>query len=237
MKRVVSMLVITLWLGCLSVSAYAQSENLSAGHSWGVGIRFLPNVLYPPGPMETDQALGTLVAAQLWITDTVGFEAGGWLSGFSDQWSERSFVNLVGGLIFKVLDSAQGDLYIAGRGIHLESVSRNQGYCCPRCVDMPCKYQEKPAKDKEDDQTDPAKLWAYSENRTSTLAFEGMAGIEWSFSRNLTLDFEFGMIFAQVVGINIPASPEEKSTNYSSTSFGMTLHLGLYYYFVPATKP
>ena len=119
----------------------------------------------------------------------------------------------------------------------MESVSRNSGYCCPRCLDIACKYAEKPAKDKEDDGTAPAKPWPYTENRTSTLAFEGVAGVEWSLSRNLTLNFEFGMIFAQVMGVNLPASPEEKPSTYSSTSFGMTLHLGLYYYFVPMTKP
>jgi hypothetical protein len=239
MKKFFWILGLALCVGSLGFSALAQTENLSAGRTFGMGLRFLPNMLYPAGPMETDQALGSVMTAQLWITETVALEAGGWMTGFSDEWSYRSFVNMTGGMIFKVSDGIRADLYIAGRGIRLESLSRNPGYCCPRC--MTCvKEGETPPQQKEGDNEQPpiAKPWQGGyESRQSTLAFEGVAGMEFSLSQNMVLDFEFGIVCAQMMSVNIPPNPEEKPSTYSSRSFGMTLHLGLYYSFVPvATK-
>jgi hypothetical protein len=234
MKKMFALILVALGIWCLSTLALAQPENLSTGRTLGLGMRFLPSALYPNGPMETDQALGTVVTAQLWFSDSVGLEAGGWVSGFSDQWSERSFTNMVAGMIFKIVDGDRADLYAAGRGIRMEGINRNPGYCCVRCVNYACPVDTQPKENKDGDQPTISKPWPGGyENRTSTLAFEGVAGLEWSLSRNMVLDFEFGMIFAQVMGVNFPPNPEEKPTTYSSTSFGMTLHLGVYYYFVP----
>ncbi len=235
MKKFCALIFVVFTILCFSSVSYAQAGNFSNGRSWGLGIRFLPNALYPSGPMETDQSLVTVITGQLWLSDTVALEAGGWMSGFQDQWSMRSFTNITAGMLFKIHDSAQVDLYVAGRGIRTEGINRNLGYCCYRCPECALDGKTPPAKEAPNgDQATITKPWPGGyENRTSTLAFEGVAGLEWSFSSNVVWDFEFGMIFAQVMGVNFPPAPEEKPTSYSSTSFGMSMHIGFYYYFVP----
>jgi hypothetical protein len=242
MRSFLGILGLVCCFGSIGICASAQTENLSVQRSLGLGVRFWPSSFVPAAPMDTDLQLGTAVAAQLWFTDTVALEAGGWASGLMDSWSQRTFTSLSGGVLFKVADHAQADFYIAGRGIHMEVISRNPGYCCRECPPpYICPVKTNAAtieesrrdedQDEEGEESDAIRWPPYAESRTSTLAFEGVAGIEWSLSPHLALDFEFGLIFAQVMGMHIPSHPEEKPTTYSSNSFGMTLHLGFYYYF------
>jgi hypothetical protein len=232
--------LIALFFSFFAHLALAQAENLSDGRQFGIGIRYLPNFLFPSGPIDTDLSIGTVITGQLWLSETVALEAGGWMSGFQDQWSFRSYTNMMAGMIFRAYDSAQIDFYVAGRGMRAEGINRNPGYCCYRCPECALDGKTPPPsststeKESTGDSTDIIKPWPGGyENRTSTLAFEGVAGMEWSLSPNMVWDFEFGLIFAQIMGLNLPPNPEEKPTTFSSTSYGISMHIGFYYYFVP----
>ncbi|MFN4218699.1 MAG: hypothetical protein ACK4HB_05410, partial [Candidatus Bipolaricaulia bacterium] len=124
---VLSSLVVLALVG-VSAACGAQPENLSVGRLAGIGVRFLPSALMPIGPSDVDPALGAALTGQYWVSDLLAIEVGGWMSGFSDSWNPRSFTSLSAGLLLKLSDNAQDDLYLAGRAISLQSVYRN--YCC-----------------------------------------------------------------------------------------------------------
>jgi hypothetical protein len=156
--------------------SWAQGENLSVGRSVGIGARFLPNALMPVGPSDIDPALGTALTGQYWLSDLLAIELGGWLSGFSDTVNPRSFTSLSGGLLLKLFDNPHDDLYLAGRAISVQSVYRN--YCCV--------YREG---ELPSEKIMPPYPWPSFESRTATLAFEVAAGIERSWSAQLTTNF------------------------------------------------
>jgi hypothetical protein len=219
MKRA-GALASALVLLCVGFSelSWAQGENLSAGRSVGIGVRFLPSALMPVGPSDVDPALGAALTGHYWVSELLALEIGGWLSGFNDSWNPRRFTSLSGGLLLKLSDNPQDDLYLAGRAISVQSVYRN--YCCVY---------------REEDKIMPPYPWPSSESRT--LAFEVTAGIERSWSAQLATNLEFGFIYAQVMTTNFPppASPEEpvplpKPEAVAATSFGITVHISVNFY-------
>jgi hypothetical protein len=196
------------------------------GRSVGIGVRFLPNALMPVGPSDIDPALGTALTGQYWLSDLLAIELGGWLSGFSDTVNPRSFTSLSGGLLLKLFDNPHDDLYLAGRAISVQSVYRN--YCCV--------YREG---ELPSEKIMPPYPWPSFESRTATLAFEVAAGIERSWSAQLTTNFEFGFVYAQTMTTNLPPPgeppPEEpvplpKPETTAATSFGITLHISVNFY-------
>nr|BAL59698.1 hypothetical protein HGMM_OP4C334 [Candidatus Acetothermum autotrophicum] len=224
---VVSILVVLI---CVSLSelGWAQGENLSVGRFVGVGARWLPNALMPVGPSDVDPALGTAFTGQYWVSDLLAIEAGGWLSGFSDSWNPRSFTSLSGGLLLKLADNPQDDLYLAGRAISVQSVFRN--YCCVYREGEPPEESEKIM---------PPYPWPSYESRTSILAFEVAAGIERSWSAHVTTNLEFGFVYAQTMTTNLPPPgeppPEEpvplpKPETTAATNFGFVLHISVNFY-------
>lgn len=214
----------------MNAACWAQPENLSVGRSVGIGARFLPSALMPVGPSDVDPALGAALTGQYWVNDLLAIEVGGWISGFSDSWNPRSFTSLFGGLLLKLSDNAQDDLYLAGRAISVQSVYRN--YCCVyREGEQPIEVQQ--------DKIMPPYPWPSYESRTSTLAFEVTAGIERSWSAQLATNLEFGFIYAQVMTTNFPPPggppPEEpvplpKPETVAATSFGITVHISVNFY-------
>jgi hypothetical protein len=213
----------------LSEPGWAQEENLSVGRSVGIGARFLPNALMPVGPSDIDPALGTALTGQYWLSDLLAIEMGGWLSGFSDTVNPRSFTSLSGGLLLKLSDNPHDDLYLAGRAISVQSVYRN--YCCV--------YREGEPPAQPSEKIMPPYPWPSFESRTATLAFEVAAGIERSWSAQLTTNFEFGFVYAQTMTTNLPPPgeppPEEpvplpKPETTATTSFGITLHISVNFY-------
>ncbi|MCX8103847.1 MAG: hypothetical protein N3E42_05385 [Candidatus Bipolaricaulota bacterium] len=209
---------------------WAQQENLSVGRFVGIGARFLPNVLMPVGPSDIDPVLGAAITGQYWISDLLAIEAGGWLSGFRDAWNPRSFTSLSGGLLLKLSDNAYDDLYLAARAISVQSVYRH--YCCVY------REGEPPAKARQDEIMPPYP-WPSFESRTSTLAFAVAFGIERSWSAQVTTNFEFGFIYAQVMTTHLPPPgvpvPEEpvptpKPETTALTSFGITMHISVNFY-------
>ncbi len=225
---VVGSLLTLIFVG-MSVACWAQPENLSVERFVGIGVRFLPSALMPIGPSDIDPALGAAITGHYWVSDLVAIEVGGWLSGFSDSWNPRSFTSLSGGLLLKLSDNAQDDLYLAGRAISFQSIYRN--YCCI--------YREgEPPTEVQQDKIMPPYPWPY-ESRTSILAFEVTAGIERSWSAQVTTNVEFGFIYAQVMTTNFPPPggppPEEpvplpKPETAASTSFGITVHISVNFY-------
>jgi hypothetical protein len=210
----------------LSEPGWAQEENLSVGRSVGIGVRFLPNALMPVGPSDIDPALGTALTGQYWLSDLLAIEMGGWLSGFSDTVNPRSVTSLSGGLLLKLSDNPHDDLYLAGRAISVQSVYRN--YCCVYREDEP-----------PSEKIMPPYPWPSFESRTATLAFEVAAGIERSWSAQLTTNFEFGFVYAQTMITNLPPPgeppPEEpvplpKPETIAATSFGFTVHISVNFY-------
>lgn len=222
-------LVVLVIVG-LSELGWAQGENLSVGRSMGIGARFLPSALMPVGPSDVDPALGTAITGQYWMSDLLAIEVGGWMTGFSDSWNPRSFTSLSGGLLLKLSDNAQDDLYLAGQAISVQSVYRN--YCCVyREGEVPAEAQQ--------DKIMPPYPWPNYESRTSTLAFEVTAGIERSWSAQMTTSFEFGFVYAQMMTTNFPPPgeplPEEpiplpKPETVAATSFGITVHISVNFY-------
>jgi hypothetical protein len=180
----------------------------------------------PIAPSDTDPALGTALTLHSWVSDLLAIEVGGWISGFSDSWNPHSFTSLSGGLLLKLSDNPQDDLYLAARALLVQSVYRN--YCCI--------YREgEPPVEAQQDKIMPPYPWPSSESRTSTLAFEVTAGIERSWSPQVTTNFEFGFVYAQVMTTNFPSPPEEpiptpKPETFAATSFGVTLHMGINFY-------
>ena len=207
--------------------SWAQGENLSVGRSVGIGVRFLPNALMPVGPSDIDPALGTALTGQYWLSDLLAIEMGGWLSGFSDTFNPRSFTSLSGGLLLKLSDNPHDDLYLAGRAISVQRVYRN--YCCV--------YREG---ETPSEKIMPPYPWSSFESRTATLAFEVAAGIERSWSAQLTTNFEFGFVYAQTMIMNLPPPgepppaeepvPLPKPETTAATSFGITLHISVNFY-------
>lgn len=222
-------LVVLIIVG-LSELSWAQGENLSIGRSMGIGARFLPGALMPVGPSDVDPVLGTAITGQYWMSDLLAIEVGGWMTGFSDSWNPHSFTSLSGGLLLKLSDNAQDDLYLAGRAISVQSVYRN--YCCVyREGEVPAEAQQ--------DKIMPPYPWPNYESRTSTLAFEVTAGIERSWSAQMTTNFEFGFVYAQMMTTNFPPPgeppPEEpiplpKPETVAATSFGITVHISVNFY-------
>ncbi len=216
-------ITVCVFLG-ISVGGLAQDENLSIGRGIGIGARFLPSALMPIGPSDVDPALGSALTGQYWMSDLLAIEIGGWASGFSDAWNPRSYTSLSGGLLLKLSDNAHDDLYLAARAISVQSVYRNY-YCCVYPVET------------QQDKMPPP--WPSYESRTSTLAFEVTAGIERSWSAQITTNLEFGFIYAQTMTTNLPppgeVPPEEpvpmpKPETIAATSFGITLHISVNFY-------
>jgi hypothetical protein len=212
----------------ISAVGLAQDENLSVSRGIGVGTRFLPNALMPVGPSDVDPALGTAFTGQYWLSDLLAIELGGWLSGFSDTFNPRRFTSISGGLLLKLSDTPQDDLYLAGRAISVQSVYKS--YCCVYREGEPVAPDEKIM---------PPYPWPSFESRTATLAFEVAAGIERSWSAQLTTNFEFGFVYAQTMITNLPPPgeppPEEpvplpKPETTAATSFGFVVHVSINFY-------
>ena len=212
----------------LSEPGWAQEENLSVGRSVGIGARFLPNALMPVGPSDVDPALGTALTGQYWLSDLLAIELGGWLSGFSDTFNPRRFTSISGGLLLKLSDTPQDDLYLAGRAISVQSVYKS--YCCVYREGEPVAPDEKIM---------PPYPWPSFESRTATLAFEVVAGIERSWSSHVTTNFECGFVYAQTMITNLPPPgepppgepvPLPKPETIAVTSFGFTVHISVNFY-------
>ncbi len=220
-------LLLLVTVGAVVETSGAQTENFSAGRGLGIGARFLPQALMPSAPSDTAPALGSALTLHYWVSDLLAIEVGGWLSGVSDSWNLRSFTSLSGGLLLKLSDNLQDDLYLAARAISVQSVYRN--HCCI--------YREgEPPVAPQDEKIMPPYPWPSYESRTSTLAFAVTAGIERSRSSHVTTNLEFGFIYAQVMTTIIPppvgSPPEEpiptpQPETFAATSFGVALHISI----------
>ncbi|MGQ9477323.1 MAG: hypothetical protein ACUVRH_02385 [Candidatus Bipolaricaulia bacterium] len=226
-------------LAQVQAQAQAQKEDLSAGRGWGFGVRFLPQALMPLALSEVDPALTTAVTLKYWTKGSLGFEAGGWLSRYSDTWSSRDLTSLSGGALFKLYDSPRADLYLAGRAISLQSFYKD-GYII--CKSSPSESGPPPAE--EDEPVPPPPCWPSStESRSATLAVSLAAGLEWSRSQQVAMSFEVELVYAQtmttMISLPPPApvpeeepaplpSPEQQT--FGSSSLGLTLSLSLDFY-------
>jgi hypothetical protein len=229
----VGSLLLLVTVGAVETS-WAQTENVSVGRGLGIGARFLPQALMPIAPSDMDPALGSALTVHYWMSDLLALEVGGWMSGFTDSWNPRSFTSLSGGLLLKLSDNFQDDLYIVGRAISTQSVYKN--YCCVIYRDS----EPQPPEERENDKIMPPWPWPNYESRTSTLAFEVTAGIERSWSPQVTTNIEFGFVYAQVMTTSFPPPipeppPDEpiplpKPETMAATSFGVTLHLSVNFY-------
>lgn len=222
----VGSLLLLVTVGAVVETGWAQTENVSAGRGLGIGARFLPQALMPIAPSDTDPALGAALTLHYWVSDLLAIEVGGWISGFSDSWNPRSFTSLSGGLLLKLSDNFQDDLYLAARAISIQSIYRN--YCC-------VVYREGEPPTEEDNKIVPPYPWPNYESRTSILAFAVTVGLERSWSPQVTTNFEFGFVYAQAMTTNFPPPPEEpipmpKPEAFAATSFGVTLHMSINFY-------
>ncbi|MCR4404751.1 MAG: hypothetical protein NUW06_05735 [Candidatus Acetothermia bacterium] len=210
----------------------AQEEDFSLGRGWGAGVRLFPHAVMPLIPSDIDPALNTVVFLQHWFKGSLGFEAGGWLSSFSDNWSSRSLLNLFAGVLFKLAEGPRLDPYLAGRAISLQ-VFRRDSYIV--CETPPA---EGSSRSRENEPLPPCWPWGFSESRTSTLAVEAAAGLEWSLARELATSFELALVYAQTMTTTIatPAARESEPVSkangetLASTSLGLTLTLSLSFY-------
>lgn len=215
--------------------AQVQEEDLSAGREWGFGVRFLPQGLMPLAPSEVEPALTTAIALKYWTKGALGFEAGGWLSNYSDTWSSRSLISLSGGVLFKLSDNPEADLYLAGRAISLHSFYKDGYIICkssPRQSGLP--------RAEEDEPIPPPPCWpSSSESRSATLAISLAAGLEWSWSQEVATSFEVALIYAQTVRTttyfpppegepSLPSQPEQET--FAASSLGLTFGLTLDFY-------
>ncbi len=229
-----SIVLLVLGGSALGALAQAQEGDLSAGRGWGFGVRFLPQALMPLAPSEVDPALTTAITLKYWTKGALGFEAGGWLSRYSDTWSSRNLTSLSGGALFKLYDSPRVDLYLAGRALSLQSFYKDGYIIC----------KSSPSEAEEDEPVPPPPCWPSStESRSATLAVSLAAGLEWSRSQQVAMSFEVGLVYAQAMTTTIslppPAPlPEEEPTpspspeqeTWASTSLGLTLSLSLDFY-------
>lgn len=238
MKTVIVSLIALVVLGgpasggfLARAQAQVQEEDLSAGREWGFGVRFLPQGLMPLGPSEVDPALTTAVVLKYWTKGALGFEAGGWLSNYSDTWSSRSQTSLSGGAIFKLSDNPRADFYLAGRAISLHSFYKD-GY-------IVCKSSSRES-GLEDEPDLPPPCWpSSSEGRSATLAIALATGLEWSRSQEVATSFEVWLVYAQTVGTTTYLPPPEgepvpvpqpAQETFASSSLGITLSLSLAFY-------
>ncbi len=203
-------------------AGWAQADNLSAGRGFGLGIRYLPSVLAPVAPGDIDLTLSSALTLQYWISAELALELGGWVSSFTDHWNPRSYTNISGGLLFKLSDNLQDDLYLVGRGI---SVQSTYSYYCIR----PMENGTPPP----DDKIMPP-CWMNG-SRTSTLAIELLAGVEHSWSAQLATNIEFGLIYVQTMTTHIPpwSSPEDpapKPETFATSGLGISVRLSLHFY-------
>ncbi|MCI2431312.1 hypothetical protein LM602_01970 [Candidatus Acetothermia bacterium] len=216
-----------------SGAAWSQTENLSAGRGLGIGARYLPNALAPMAPGDIDLALGSALTMQYWVSDQFALEIGGWISSFTDQWNPRNYTNISGGLLFKLFDHPQDDLYLVGRGI---SVQSTYSYYCVRPME---KTPSDPALPPPDEKIMPP-CWGNG-SRTSTLAVELLAGVEHSWSGQLTTNFEFGLIYMQTVTTHLPhwPAPEEpapKPETFATSGLGISVRFSLHFYLPRTAK-
>lgn len=206
-------------------AGWAQADNLSSGRGLGIGARYLPGVLAPVAPGDVDLALGSALTLQYWISAELALELGGWVSSFTDQWNPRNYTNISGGLLFKLSDNLQDDLYLVGRGI---SVQSTYSYYCIRPME-----KREPGTSPPDEKIMPP-CWMNG-SRTSTLAVELLAGVEHSWSAQLTTNIEFGLIYMQTMTTHIPpwSSPEDpapKPETFATSGLGISVRLSLYFY-------
>lgn len=210
-------LLVAVWT---AETSGAQTENFSVGRGLGIGARFLPQALMPIAPSDTDPALGSALTLHYWVSDLLALEVGGWMSGFSDSWNPHRFTSLSGGLLLKLSDNLQDDLYLAGRAISIQSVSKN--YVIYREGEPPTEIV-------------PPYPWPNYESRTAVLAFAVTLGLERSWSPQVTTNCEFGFVYTQVMTTTSPPPPEEpiptpKPETFAATSFGVALHLSINFY-------
>lgn len=224
--------VLLLAMG-LVAAGWAQEEDLSVGRGLGVGVRFLPQALMPLMPSDADPALNTALVLRYWAKDSLGFEAGGWLSNFSDAWSSRSLTSLAGGVLFKLAENPQLDPYLAGRVISLQGFRKESYIVCKT------PSAEPGSQALEDEPMPPCGPWASSESRTSTLAVAAVAGLEWSFAPQAALDFEVALIYAQTMTTTAPLPlpaegepiplPAAETSGCVSLGIALSLTLSLYF--------
>ncbi|MCS6937356.1 MAG: hypothetical protein NZ610_07815 [Candidatus Bipolaricaulota bacterium] len=218
-------------LGVLGAAGAAGAqENLSVGRGFGLGVRYLPSALSPLAMIDVDLGLGSALTAQYWVNDQFALELGGWISSFTDQWNPRSYTNVSAGLLLKLLDHGQDDLYLVGRGI---SVQSTYSYYCIRPA------EKAPSDVSPPDEKILPPCWSNG-SRASTLAVEVLIGLEHSWSAQLTTNFEFGLIYAQTVTTYFPPSaPEEpapKPETSAASGLGISVRFSLNFYLAKATK-
>lgn len=232
MRKLIGIVGLLVLMGAVT-EGLAQTENLSVGRGFGVGARYLPGALAPIAPGDIDLALGSALVLHYWVSDVLALEVGGWISSFTDQWNPRNYTNLSGGLLLKLTDNTQDDLYLVGRAINVQSSYSN--YCI-----WPMKEPSEPSSPPPDEKIMPP-CWR-NESRTSTLAVEVLAGLEHSWSTALTTNFEFGFIYAQTMTAHTPPPPpfpEEpmpKPETFASSGFGISIRLSVNFYLWKATK-
>jgi hypothetical protein len=206
-----------------AMAGWAQEQDkrdFSASRGLGLGGRFSPPV---PIASNLDPALGSAITLQYWASNQIGLELGGWASAFYTKDSARSFTSVSGGLLLKFFDTIALDVYAVGRVISLQIVK---------------KYELLPQPASLFDNT----VWPSQESHTSTLAVEAAAGIEWSWSPQVTTNFELGITYAQM--LEKPPQPEPTpqtslsppNPDVPSSSFGVMLHLSVNFYLLRMGK-
>lgn len=249
-------LLLAMFLACGgSAPGYAQppdreeplgtsAGNLSAERTWGLGVRFVPSVFSPPAPAALDPELGSAAVVRFWLMPTLAVEAGGWFAHRSDRWSESSLTLLTAGLLLKLVDAPQSDFYLAGRGLHARQSAREKGIFF---AETEAPAGPAPAEIEPPDGTRPC--CPPMESESLTLGLELAAGAEWSLSAQLAVELEAAAIYAQTAltqwgTVPPPVPPKEpvpleigEGETSTSLSWGITLRVGLSFYFPPAAPP
>ncbi len=203
MKRVLQLIVLALIALTTWQSAVAQetseSQSLAIG-KWGIGYRFVPTALAPYSGFYGDLSLSNAIALRFWINELFAVELGGWIYQFEDQWTSNKNTLLSAGALFKLSGNEHVDLYLAGRGANYTTTSKGRSYYC--------RYEGSDGGERVSDEPLPGKPsvpcypWPSSSSRSTTLAIDGLLGMEWKPAPMIGVDFEFGYRYSQTVTTN-----------------------------------
>jgi len=236
-----------------TLSAQETESSIESGSDlqWGVGLRFPPSTIAYTHPFLSDSALLSALVGRLWIGDRLGLEASGWIHQMRDSWS-RNMNRVVGaGVLYKLVNREWVDFMMAARGLSYVGRSTSQGY---DCVAPPPSEPSEPEPEPDPAPNQAAPVPPYCgppyEVESGFLTLAGMltAGIEWTPTRELALDLEFGLIYSQTISENnypprpypvdeprpvVPPPPGygPGSEAFSSSQLGLVVTLSVIYQF------
>lgn len=218
-----------LLIAGLVLPALSQ-DNVEPQPAWGIGVRYTPSMLMSIVYPRVDPTLGSAAVLEYWLNPTLVLEVGGWFSSYRDVWNENSTTLWSGGLRYQLTQDQPLDLYLAGRGIHLQFASKNPPY-----------IMKDPLTGSNDAKDIMPPLPMY-ESLSSTLALEASGGLVWRWSPNVALHVELSLVYAQTVSTNRYPSPEPVppdkpeplqvvTETYASSQMDFLLTMGIFYLF------